>query len=176
MADQTGRVFLITGGSTGIGYKVAKTLYHLNGRVYITASTLGSVEKAVNSIHESSPHPSQTVKSGKGSIRCLLLNLSDLSTIKSSAQEFLSKESRPDVVWHNAGVMIPDDGDVSTAQGYHQQPGVNALAPFLFQHFLIPLMLSTAALPSTPRNSVPRNICFVLRASCISNARWSLVG
>src|SRR6266536_800937 len=58
MADQTGRVFLITGGSTGIGYKVAKTLYHLNGRVYITASTLGSVEKAVNSIHESSPHPS----------------------------------------------------------------------------------------------------------------------
>jgi retinol dehydrogenase-12 len=60
MADQTGRVFLVTGGSAGIGYEVAQTLYHLSGRVYITSRSLGSAQRAMDSIRESSQHASQT--------------------------------------------------------------------------------------------------------------------
>jgi NAD(P)-dependent dehydrogenase (short-subunit alcohol dehydrogenase family) len=58
------------------------------------------------------------------------------------------------VIFHNAGVMLPDEPDQTTVQGYHQQLGINALAPFLLQHFLTPLMLSTAALPARKPNSV----------------------
>jgi NAD(P)-dependent dehydrogenase (short-subunit alcohol dehydrogenase family) len=104
--SQEGRVFLITGGSAGIGYEVAKALYHLNGRVYITSRTAASAQKAISSIQSSSPHPSQQVQSGSGSIHCLLLDLSDLSTMKSTAEDFLSKEKRLDVIWHNAGTMV----------------------------------------------------------------------
>jgi retinol dehydrogenase 12 len=35
--DQHGRVFIVTGGSAGIGYEVVKALYHLNGRVYMAS-------------------------------------------------------------------------------------------------------------------------------------------
>ena len=154
MEDQTGRVFLITGGSSGIGFETAKILYHLNGTVYITSRSASSAEAAVQSILSFTPHASQVGKSARGTLKYLILNLSDLSTIKSSATTLLKEVNRLDVVWHNAGVMIPNDPHILTAQGYHQQLGINSLAPFLFQHFLTPLMLATASLPSTEPNSV----------------------
>lgn len=81
------------------------------------------------------------------------LDLSDLSTIKGSAQAFLSAENRLDVVWHNAGVMMPPSGSKSK-QGYELQLGTNVIGPWLFQSFLAPLMQQTAALPDTPKDSV----------------------
>lgn len=64
--------------------------------------------------------------------------------------ESLSKETRLDVIWHNAGVMMPPD-DTATKQDYHVQLGINALGPFFFQHYLNPLCLITASLPSVPK-------------------------
>jgi retinol dehydrogenase-12 len=66
----------------------------------------------------------------------------------------LFRVERLDVVIHNAGTMLPDDPDEMTAQGYHQQLGINALSPFLLQSFLTLLLLSTASLPTTSPNSV----------------------
>jgi len=83
----------------------------------------------------------------------LNLDLNDLSTIKGSAQAFLTEENRLDVVWHNAGVMMPPSGSKSK-QGYELQLGTNVIAPWLFQSFLTPLMQRTAALPDTPKDSV----------------------
>jgi retinol dehydrogenase 12 len=84
----------------------------------------------------------------------VVIDFSDLRTIQKSAQEFLHKVDRLDVVVHNAGVMLPDNPDQTTAQGWHQQLGINVLGPFLLQLFLTPLLLHTAALPTTPPNSV----------------------
>ncbi|KAE9372030.1 NAD(P)-binding protein, partial [Stipitochalara longipes BDJ] len=154
MTSQAGRVFLVTGGSTGIGYETAKTLYHLNGTVFITSRSSSSAESAITSINTSSPHPSQNVPSGQGKIDFVVMNFSDLNTIRQSAQVFLSKVNRLDGIIHNAGVMLPDNPDETTAQDWHQQLGINALAPFLLQLFLTPLILHTASLPGTPPNSV----------------------
>jgi retinol dehydrogenase-12 len=154
MTEQSGRVFLVTGGTSGIGYETARALYHLNGTVYITSRSASSAEASIKSMKTSPPHPSQLVKSGRGILKYLILNLSDLNSIKATAETLLTQEKRLDVVWHNAGVMIPDDSSALTIQGHHQQLGVNALAPFLLQHFLTPIMLQTASLPSTSPNSV----------------------
>jgi retinol dehydrogenase-12 len=81
----------------------------------------------------------------------LLLDLADLTTIKRSADEFLSKESRLDTLWNNAGVMTPPAGSKS-AQGYELQLGTNCLGPFLFTQLLLPILRQTAA--SSPPNSV----------------------
>jgi retinol dehydrogenase-12 len=83
-------------------------------------------------------HPSST-----GSLTFLRLDLNDLEGIKDSAQEFLSKEKRLDVLWNNAGVMIPPQGS-TTKQNYDMQLGTNCIAPFLFTKLLTPLLIQTA--------------------------------
>ena len=144
----------VTGGSTGIGYETAKALYHLNGTVYITSRSSSSAGSAITSIKASSPHLSQIVPSGQGRIDFVVMDFSDLSTLQQAAKEFMSKVNRLDAVIHNAGVMLPDNPDETTTQGWYQQLGINALAPFLLQLFLNPLVLHTASLPTTPPNSV----------------------
>jgi len=92
------------------------------------------------------------VKSGNGSILYLLLNLSDLRTIKVSAQEFLSKESRLGVFWHNAGVMIPDDGDIRQLKATTNYLELTHLHHF-FSCISYTLMIMIAVLPLVPHNS-----------------------
>ncbi|KKP05383.1 hypothetical protein THAR02_02488 [Trichoderma harzianum] len=142
--DQFGRVFIITGGSSGCGFETAKAVYNLNGRVYIAGRSAEKAEEAIRRIKSEPAAPHPTVKRGRGEIFFLRLDLNDLSTIKASAAEFLSKESRLDVVWHNAGLGGAPFGS-KTVQGFETHLGVNALGPFLFQHFLTPICLTTAA-------------------------------
>ena len=87
----------------------------------------------------------------EGKLEFLKLDLADLSTIKVSAEEFLAREKRLDVLWNNAGVMVPPKGS-KTAQGYELQMGTNCLGSFLFTKLLTPALKSTAA--SSPSNSV----------------------
>jgi NAD(P)-dependent dehydrogenase (short-subunit alcohol dehydrogenase family) len=66
-----------------------------------------------------------------------------LATIKKSADEFLAKEGKLDVLWNNAGVMVPPQGS-KTKQGYELQLGTNCVGPFLFTKLLTPLLSKTA--------------------------------
>ncbi|CAM1508724.1 Fc.00g055720.m01.CDS01 [Cosmosporella sp. VM-42] len=152
ISDQLGRVFLITGGASGCGFEVAKAIYNLNGRVYIAGRSAKNADEAIRKIklEPAAPHPD--VKGGKGEVFFLRLDLNDLSTIKEAAAEFLSKESRLDVIWHNAGLGGAPHGS-KTDQGFETHLGVNALGPFLFQHFLTPICLSTASFPAALPNS-----------------------
>ena len=159
--DQQGRVFIVTGGSSGCGYETAKAVYNLNGRVYIAGRSAKNAEEAIQKIKSSPAAPHSTVQRGKGSLHFLKLDLNDLGSIKASANEFLSKESRLDVIWHNAGVMGAPDGS-TTVQGFELHLGVNALGPFLLQHFLMPICLKTARHPDATPNST--RVIFVTSA------------
>ena len=79
----------------------------------------------------------------KGELIFLHLDLADLSTIKSTVDEFLSQQSRLDVLFNNAGVMDPPAGS-KTAQGYELQLGVNCIGTFMFTKLLTPILASTA--------------------------------
>jgi NAD(P)-dependent dehydrogenase (short-subunit alcohol dehydrogenase family) len=138
------QVFLVTGGSGGLGKELATILYQRNAKIYIAAR---STTKALTTIDEiKRRHPNSS-----GELMHLHLDLDDLTTIKKSADEFLAKETRLDVLWNNAGVMVPPQGS-KTAQGYELQLGTNNLAPFLFTHHLLPLLKETAK--KAPKNSV----------------------
>lgn len=79
----------------------------------------------------------------KGSLNFLHLDLDDLETVKASAEAFLRDNDRLDILWNNAGVMIPPQGS-KTKQGYELQLGTNNVGPFLFTRFLHPILAKTA--------------------------------
>ncbi|KAL2060797.1 hypothetical protein VTL71DRAFT_8849 [Oculimacula yallundae] len=134
--DQTGKVFIVTGSSSGVGKELAQILYSHNAKVYVAARSSEKASKAIESIKTTFPN-------SKGALEYLHLDLDDLSTIKASADEFLSKEQRLDVLWNNAGVMIPPQGS-KTKQGYELQLGTNCVAPFLFTKLLTPILKNSA--------------------------------
>jgi retinol dehydrogenase-12 len=142
--DLSHKVLLITGANTGVGYQLAQILYRAHGTVYIAGRTASKCQAAVESIKSSSPD-------SRGKLETLQLDLADLSSIKASAEDFLARESRLDILWNNAGVMIPPAGSV-TAQGHELRLGTNCFGPYLFTKLLTPLLLETAK--TAPANSV----------------------
>lgn len=99
LPDQAGRVFIVTGGYTGIGYELAKVLYQHNGTVYIAGRSTEKAEKAIASLR-------QAVPDSQGKLEFMHIDLADLKTIKPGVEQFLAKESRLDVLTNNAGVSI----------------------------------------------------------------------
>jgi retinol dehydrogenase-12 len=93
----------VTGGASGLGFLLTKFLYQVNGTVYIAGRSQEAGAKAIERIK------SQCLDS-KGRLEFLHLDLADLSSTKKSADEFLGRERRLDVLWHNAGVMFPPVG------------------------------------------------------------------
>lgn len=87
----------------------------------------------------------------KGELVYMHLELEDLTTIKESAEDFLRKESRLDVLWNNAAVMNAPPG-TETKQGYELQLGTNNIGHFLFTKLLTPVLLETAK--TAPKGSV----------------------
>ncbi|KAI1196080.1 NAD(P)-binding protein [Nemania serpens] len=144
--DQTGRVFVVTGGYAGVGFELCKILYMRNATVCIAGRAESKAQKAVAEIKKAHPESS-------GKIDYLILDLSDLSTIKPAVEKFLARQPRLDVLVNNAGVMIPPKGSVD-AQGYELQLGTNCLGSYLLYQLLLPLLSRTASDSSSPTASV----------------------
>ncbi|TLS30649.1 hypothetical protein PpBr36_02758 [Pyricularia pennisetigena] len=138
--DLTGKVYIVTGSNTGIGMQLARILHSKNAKVYIAARDQAKAEAAAESIKASNP-------SSAGSLAFLRLDLADLTTIKASVDEFLSKEKQLHVLFNNAGVMMPPQRS-KTAQGYELQLGINNVGTFLFTRLLTPILTTTAAASS----------------------------
>ncbi|KAG8414932.1 hypothetical protein J3458_008825 [Metarhizium acridum] len=144
LPDQTGKVFLITGASGGVGEQLASILYQHNAKVYMAARSQDKTTAAMASLKKQHPR-------SKGDLVFLRLDLADLGTIAKSAEQFLRLESRLDVLWLNAGVMVPPAGS-RTAQGYELQLGTNNIGHFLLAKLLRPALKKSAA--AAPKDSV----------------------
>ncbi|OIW26273.1 NAD(P)-binding protein [Coniochaeta ligniaria NRRL 30616] len=136
LPDQSGKVFLITGGAAGLGFELAKILYQKNGTVYIATRSLVKIERAIKTLRESYPE-------SKGRLEYIIVDLADLATIRPAAQEFLNKETRLDVLFQNAGVMNTPK-NAQTKQGHELQMGTNAIAPHLLARCLEDILVRTA--------------------------------
>jgi len=144
LPDQTGRVHLITGGYGGVGEELVKILYSKNATIYVAGRSQSKAEASLDRVKKAFPD-------SKGRLEFISLDLADLSTIKKSADEFKSRETRLDTLTNNAGVMATPPKS-KTPQGHEMQLGTNCLGPWLFTHHLLPLLQRTAA--EAPKNSV----------------------
>jgi len=143
--SQREQVYIVTGSNTGIGKEVAQILYTKHARVYVAARSERKGRATIEAIK-------QAVPNSTGTLEFLHLDLADLTTIKPSAEEFLSKEKELHVLFNNAGVWCAPRGS-KTVQDYELHLGVNNIGPFMFTKLLTPILLETAKgeLPGTVR-------------------------
>ncbi|KAK7064982.1 NAD(P)-binding protein [Favolaschia claudopus] len=93
MPDLTGKIILVTGGNTGIGYHTVKYLLIKNARVYLASRNKTKAADAIQKLEK---------ETGKKAI-FLQLDLADLRSVRRAATTFLECESRLDILFNNGG-------------------------------------------------------------------------
>ncbi|KAH7374188.1 putative short-chain dehydrogenase [Cadophora sp. MPI-SDFR-AT-0126] len=151
-----GKVYIVTGAASGVGYELAKFLYGAGGTVYIAARSIERCEGAIQKILQQTKSKDNG-KSGK--MESLVVDLSDLRSVKAGVEDFLRRETRLDVLMHNAAVMTPPKGSKDKL-GHDLEISTNCLAPYLMTLLLEPILIHTANTPATLANSV--RVVFVI--------------
>lgn len=140
LSNQRGKVFIVTGGYSGVGEALAGILYGAGGTVYIAGR---SEEKGKDAIAKIKSKPA-THHSGDGKLEFLLIDFADFETIKSAAEKFRASEQRLDVLFNNAATNFVPAGKLSP-QGQELTMATNCHGPLLFTMHLLPLLRKTAA-------------------------------
>ncbi|KAM0722725.1 hypothetical protein Q7P37_002166 [Cladosporium fusiforme] len=134
--DLSGRVVIVTGGNSGIGYETTLQLALHNARIYIASRSEERVSQAIDEMR-------RTAGQKQLDLHFLQIDLKDLKSVKAAAAVFRTREPRLDILINNAGVMaVPFE---LTKDGYESTWQVNYLSPFIFTLELLPLMSATAS-------------------------------
>ena len=129
VGDQRGRIALVTGGNSGIGWDAARVLATLGAQVLLACRSPERGNDAVRRIRAICPEADVTF---------LALDLADLDSVRSAAARFRSDHARLALLINNAGLMaIPEQ---RTAQGFEMQLGVNHLGHFALTGLLLPAL------------------------------------
>jgi NAD(P)-dependent dehydrogenase (short-subunit alcohol dehydrogenase family) len=131
--DQTGRVAVITGANTGLGYETAAALADHGARVVLAVRNLDKGKDAAARITANSPHADVTLQE---------LDLTSLESIRVAADQLRSDHDRIDLLINNAGVMWTPKS--TTKDGFELQFGTNHLGHFAFTGLLLDRLLPVA--------------------------------
>lgn len=123
--DQSGKIAVVTGSSSGIGYEAARVLANKGAKVIIAVRNHEKGTNALNKIK---------TQNDKADVEVMILDLSDLDSIKIFVKEYKTKFDKLDILINNAGVMIPPYS--KTKNGFELQMGTNH-----FGHFSLTLQL-----------------------------------
>jgi len=129
---QQGKVAIVTGANSGIGFEAARELARAGAKVILACRSPERGENALGRIRDEQP---------EADVHFLKLDLSDLAQVEGFAKAFAADHARLDVLVNNAGVMMPPES--RTAQGFELQMGVNHFGHFALTGHLLPLLLNT---------------------------------
>jgi Dehydrogenases with different specificities (related to short-chain alcohol dehydrogenases) len=132
--DLSGKIAIVTGSNTGIGFETAKALFEAGAQVTIAAR---DVEKAKNAIQKI-----QSDTAGTGTLDYGKLDLANIGQVREFADHFIQKHTMLDILINNAGVMVPPAA--KTEDGFELQFGVNFMGHFALTGYLLPLLKKTA--------------------------------
>jgi NAD(P)-dependent dehydrogenase (short-subunit alcohol dehydrogenase family) len=131
MPPQQGRLAIVTGANSGIGYQAARYLAGAGATLILACRNREKGEAASAEVIRRQP-------SAKAEVR--ILDVADLDSVRRFAAEFLSEVRPLDLLINNAGVMaIPERR--TTAQGFEMQFGTNHLGHFALTGLLLPALL-----------------------------------
>ncbi|KIZ02734.1 retinol dehydrogenase 11 (all-trans/9-cis/11-cis) [Monoraphidium neglectum] len=115
--DMSGKLAVVTGGNSGIGAEVAKTLAKRNATVIIASRDEGRMQAAVDAIRKESATAAKN-------IRPIVCNLESMRSIKSCADQVLALDRPLDLLVNNAGRFL-DAPFQLTEDGFEQTHAVN---------------------------------------------------
>ncbi|KAH8925196.1 NAD-binding protein [Atractiella rhizophila] len=143
LKDQSGKVFVITGGYAGIGKETTKNLLLKNATVYIAGRSRSKFDACAKDLHEEAK--------GLGKLDFVELDLGSARKARKGAERLIQMTNRLDVLINCAGVMTPPNGS-TTEDGWEIQFGTNVLGHHAWTRTLLPLILETAK--TAPKGSV----------------------
>lgn len=132
IGDQSGRIALVTGANSGIGFETAKQLAAHGATVVLACRDPAKMADAQERIR---------AVAQDGEVATLTLDLADLASIRAAAEEFRQRYGKLDLLINNAGLMFPPYG--RTADGFESQFGVNHLGHFAITGLLLDRLLRT---------------------------------
>ncbi len=129
--SQTGKLAIITGSNSGIGFHAARYLAQAGCTVVLACRSRKKAEDAKAQILSASPGAQVEVGT---------LDLADLDSVRRFAGSFLASGRALDLLINNAGVMaLPTR--TPTKQGFEMQFGTNHLGHFALTGLLLPALL-----------------------------------
>lgn len=134
IGDQKGRVAVITGANSGIGFEAARALAEHGAEVILACRSAKKAADALSAIQGRAPSAKVRVES---------LDLSSLASVRAFAERMTRELPKLDLLVNNAGVMaIPR---ALTEDGFEMQLGTNFLGHFALTGLLLDLVRAAPA-------------------------------
>ncbi|MER6394916.1 oxidoreductase [Kitasatospora sp. NPDC001603] len=127
--DQTGRLFVVTGATSGLGLATARALSHRGGHVVLAVRDEEKGRRVVAELRADQPGARLEVRR---------LDLADLASVRAFAAGLRADHGRLDVLVNNAGVMAPPR--TLSAQGHELQFAAHHLGHFALTGLLLDLL------------------------------------
>ena len=121
MSDLTGKVAVVTGGNSGIGYASAKQLKEKGANVFITGRSEEKVAQAAEEL----------------GVTGITADVIDLAAIDKAVEKVKSEVGGVDILFVNAGIFAPAPVGQITEEMFDNQMGINFKgAVFTIEKFL----------------------------------------
>src|SRR2546421_2266358 len=127
---QRGRLAVVTGANTGLGFETARVLAARGASVVLAVRDTDKGKRAAARIAGTAPGADVMVQP---------LDLASLESVRAAAGELRARHPRIDLLINNAGVMFPPKQ--ATGDGFELQFGTNHLGPFALTGLLLEQML-----------------------------------
>lgn len=130
MHDMKGKLCIITGANSGIGYHTTKALAAMKATIIMACRDLEKGQKALDSIKEAT---------GSNSLYLMHIDTSSMKSIDRFTREFTDRFTCLNVLINNAGAAFSKRQ--TTEEGYEKTIATNYLGPFKLTHNLLPMLI-----------------------------------
>jgi NAD(P)-dependent dehydrogenase (short-subunit alcohol dehydrogenase family) len=130
--DQSGRVAIVTGANSGLGYHTAAVLAGKGAHVVLAVRSLDKGTEAAERIKAATPNADVDLQE---------LDLASLDSVRKAADDLRTAHPRIDLLINNAGLMYVPKRE-TTKDGFEMQFGTNHLGHFALTGQLLDNMTS----------------------------------
>lgn len=128
-ARMDGKLAVITGGNSGLGFAAAEHFLTLGARVVLACRSEARARAAVADL---------SARFAGGRVSAVALDLAERASVDAFAKEMLERGEKIDVLLHSAGVYYPKEA--KTVDGLPMTVGVNLCGTVRAAEALLPLM------------------------------------
>lgn len=157
---QNGKLAIVTGANSGIGWYTALELARAGADVILTARSEAKGREAVDRVRREIP---------QARARWEILDLASLASVRTFAAK-IGSEPKIDLLINNAGVMKIPQREL-TEDGFERQLGTNFFGHFALTGLLLPALLRAAGPRVTTISSIAANLG--LKRVNFEDLQWS---